>query len=383
MKRFALVLVALVAANTAFAAAKRKSVAKTAPVVTAIATPMVATTAAAAAPVSRPTPMPAKVAGPVFDAKAAISLAVFPDKTVNGGIAVAKVDGLVAGDVVTGSFNGMLLPVTAAEGSATFLVPVDLAVAPGSYPVTCRVRRAGKTIAKSVPVAVTDAKYEVQNLKLPKEKVDGFDAKTLARIERELHELSSIWPEWRTPRLWSGKFIKPLPGEWSELFGGKRVINGDARAPHSGIDQRGKEGTPIKAINAGRVVYIGDQFFTGNNVVIDHGQGVFSMYCHLSKIRAALGQSVAKGETIGLVGHTGRATGPHLHWGVRVAGARVDPQRLLALELPDTPGAPPMVVGTSEIPDASGEGMLPTEALPAAIAASNAAGSPSSVAPAK
>ena len=213
----------------------------------------------------------------------------------------------------------------------------------------------------------------MQYLKLPKEKVSDFDSPTLVRIEKEQHELAVIWPDWKTPRLWSGSFIKPLPGAWSEFFGGKRVINGEPRSPHSGIDQRGREGDPIKAINAGRVVLIANQFFTGNNVVIDHGQGIYSLYCHLSKTLVTLGQNVAKGEKIGLVGHTGRATGPHLHWGIRIASARVDPQKLLALDLPETPGAPPMVVGTDELPDPAGEGMLPVDALPEAIAASNAA----------
>jgi len=372
-------------------AAKRgkKPAAAATPKATAVASPALvagtsgAATVAAASPTPEAKPTPhakppaAKVLAPEAGAApAAPTITLSPPATVNGGASLARIDGLVAGDVVTVSFAGETLPVTASTGYATTIVGVDLNVDPGKYTVTARVRRGRSTLVKSTELRVTDAKYEVQKLTLPKEKVSEFDAPTLARIEKEAKDLAALWPQWDADRRWSGKFIKPLPGEWSELFGGRRILNGELRSPHAGIDQRGKEGEPIKSINAGRVVYTGDQFFTGNVTVVDHGQGVFSMYCHQSKILVKVGDSVRKGETIGLVGHTGRATGPHLHWGVRIAGARVDPQKLLALDLPETPGAPAMVE------DTAGDA-LPTEALPPALATSGGAQSASSTTAAK
>ncbi|MBW1862211.1 MAG: M23 family metallopeptidase, partial [Deltaproteobacteria bacterium] len=114
-------------------------------------------------------------------------------------------------------------------------------------------------------------------------------------------------------------------------FGRRSIINDQPRSPHSGVDLKGKRGTPIKAANNGKVALTGNHFFSGKSVVIDHGGGIQSMYFHLDKIMAKEGQTIIKGQVIGLVGSTGRSTGPHLHWGMRVNGARVDPLMLTGL----------------------------------------------------
>ena len=126
--------------------------------------------------------------------------------------------------------------------------------------------------------------------------------------------------------------MTPIPGTTSgSNFGHRRVFNGQARDPHSGADLRASTGTPIHAANRGRVVLAKDLFFSGNAVFIDHGLGVYSVYLHLSEIRVVPGQMLEKGELLGLAGATGRVTGPHLHWGVRVQNARIDPFSLLRL----------------------------------------------------
>ena len=114
-------------------------------------------------------------------------------------------------------------------------------------------------------------------------------------------------------------------------FGHRRVFNGQPRAPHSGADLRARTGTPILAANSGRVVLAKDLFYSGNAVFIDHGLGLFTTYLHLSKIDVAVGDIVEQGQQIGLAGATGRVTGPHLHWGVRLLDARVDPFSLVRL----------------------------------------------------
>ena len=259
------------------------------------------------------------------------AVTLVPPSVVNGGATLVVVRGLVEGDSVTGTFNGESVPFAAAAGKATALVGIDLDVKPGKYPVVVKVKRAsGKPSTVKIELPVEDAKYEVEKLTLPKEKVTDFDPKTLARINKEAKALSSLWPKWAPERSWSGAFQKPVPGDVRSVFGGRRVINGEPRSPHAGIDQRGAEGTPIVAVNGARVAYVGNQFFSGNVTVLDHGHGVFTMYAHQSKIVVKEGDHVEAGQKIGEIGATGRATGPHLHWGVRVNGARVDPLRLLA-----------------------------------------------------
>ena len=113
-------------------------------------------------------------------------------------------------------------------------------------------------------------------------------------------------------------------------MGSRTILNGQPRSPHSGADFNSPAGTPIKAPNAGRVVLAGDRYFTGNTVMIDHGLTMFSLFAHLSEIDVHAGDSVKAGDVVGKVGSTGRVTGPHLHWSVRLNGARVDPLSLLA-----------------------------------------------------
>lgn len=201
-------------------------------------------------------------------------------------------------------------------------IGVDLAADPGTY--TLRVESAPSGLKKHLVVAVVPKDYGVRTLTLPKKMVD-LDAKTLERAKKEAGIMRRLWEAAPGEPLWRGAFVKPVPGEVLGPFGRRSIINKQPRSPHSGVDFRGETGTPVVASNHGRVVLTASHFFSGLSVVIDHGSGIQSMYFHLDSITVKEMDVVSKDQVIGHMGSTGRATGPHLHWGVRVNGARVDP----------------------------------------------------------
>jgi murein DD-endopeptidase MepM/ murein hydrolase activator NlpD len=149
------------------------------------------------------------------------------------------------------------------------------------------------------------------------------------RIDRESRELAAAFTASPPERSWTTAFVRPVPDVANSAFGTHSVFNGQPTSQHTGADFLSPSGRPVKAPNAGRVVIAGARYFSGNTVVIDHGQGLFSVLAHLSQIDVAVGDTVAAGRVIGTVGSTGRVTGPHLHWAVRLNGARVDPLSLL------------------------------------------------------
>jgi murein DD-endopeptidase MepM/ murein hydrolase activator NlpD len=150
-----------------------------------------------------------------------------------------------------------------------------------------------------------------------------------ARVEREARETREIWSHPAQARLWSRPFARPVADPANSAFGTRSIYNGEPRPPHAGADFLSPSGRPIEAPNAGRVVLAAPQYFSGNTVIIDHGLGLFSLLAHLSEIDVKAGDTVTRGQMIGKVGATGRVTGPHLHWTVRLNNARVDPLSLL------------------------------------------------------
>ena len=170
--------------------------------------------------------------------------------------------------------------------------------------------------------------YSTERLSLPAS-FDRFDEATLARIRREKKRMTRLWSITSGQRWWEAPFVAPVPGAITSPFGRRRVINGSPRSPHSGVDLRAAEGAEIVATNHARVVLVDDFYFNGKSVVLDHGGGLYTMYFHLSDFRVKEGSQVRRGELIGLAGMTGRVTGPNLHWGARLNGARVDPFELL------------------------------------------------------
>jgi murein DD-endopeptidase MepM/ murein hydrolase activator NlpD len=187
-------------------------------------------------------------------------------------------------------------------------------------------------------VTVRPKTFVTQHLALPPHQVD-LDAATLARVEREQAEFRGALADSVGERLWRGAFRMPVEGGVATGgFGLRRVINGQPRSPHAGYDWAAPTGTPVAAANAGRVALVAEHFFAGRLVVLDHGLGLFTYYFHLDGTTVSTGERVAKGQPIGAVGATGRVTGPHLHLGVSIAQARVDPESLLGLRPPpETP----------------------------------------------
>jgi murein DD-endopeptidase MepM/ murein hydrolase activator NlpD len=179
-------------------------------------------------------------------------------------------------------------------------------------------------------IKVVKKEFGVEYLRLPASKVT-LDEKALTRIRKEKKILDRIWEEETPSRHWRGSFILPTKGEYGSPFGVRRIINNEPRSPHTGIDIKAPEGREVLSSNHGEVRFIGDLFFAGKSIIIDHGGGLYTMYFHLSKILVNVGERVKKGEPIGLVGSTGRTTGPHLHFGVRLQGARVNPHLLFSL----------------------------------------------------
>ncbi len=168
--------------------------------------------------------------------------------------------------------------------------------------------------------------YATQHITLKNRRQVSPDPEDLKRIERELDQQLAVYRAYREGVVPSNVMLdRPVGGRLSSPFGLRRFFNGEARNPHSGLDFAVPAGTPVKAPAAGRVALVGDYFFNGKTVFLDHGQGFVSMFCHLSAIDVKPGDEVARGAVVGKVGATGRATGPHLHWNVSLNDARVDP----------------------------------------------------------
>ena len=176
-----------------------------------------------------------------------------------------------------------------------------------------------------LPFHVSDKAYEEQHITIKDKRKVNPEKRDMVRITREKKQITSALANWSARDDVSVNFLKPVEGVTSSPFGLRRFFNEQPRNPHSGLDIAAAEGAPISAPAAGIISDTGDFFFNGNTVLIDHGQGLVTMYCHMSEIDVEPGQKVAAGEIIGKVGMTGRVTGPHLHWGVSLNNARVDP----------------------------------------------------------
>jgi murein DD-endopeptidase MepM/ murein hydrolase activator NlpD len=227
------------------------------------------------------------------------------------------------------AFNRALLPFAVDAKRWRVLIGIDLDTRVGSHEVTIEAGESPELERVVHRLVVTPRQFRTRTLTVDEAFVNP-PAAALDRIARETAELNALWAASTAEKLWKGPFLRPVPDPANSAFGTRSILNGQPRSPHSGADFNSPTGTPIKSPNAGRVVLAGDRYFTGNTVMIDHGLTLFSLFAHLSEMDVHEGDTVASGQVIGKVGATGRVTGPHLHWSVRLNGARVDPLSLLS-----------------------------------------------------
>jgi len=248
------------------------------------------------------------------------------ESRVPGGIAILD---LGAAEEPPGSvvFNGHGVPVLKDGASWVAVVGIPLDTAPGKHAATLQPNRGD---ARRLEFSVTDKRYEEQRLTVTNQRHVEPSKEDLERIAREHKRIDAALGNFDPDRVPQLVLQAPVDGRRSSSFGLRRFFNDQPRNPHTGMDIAAPTGTPILSPAPGVVTDTGDYFFNGNTVFVDHGQGVVTMYCHLSRIDVKLGDEVATGTPLGLVGATGRVTGPHLHWGVAVNRAMVDPALFLA-----------------------------------------------------
>jgi murein DD-endopeptidase MepM/ murein hydrolase activator NlpD len=215
------------------------------------------------------------------------------------------------------------------------LAGIDLETPPGEWPLRLEaVEAGGKRFSDLHAFQVESGRFAVEPLTVDSRYVEPPPS-AQRRIERDRRQVAAVWQHPDRDRRWRGPFRDPIEAPTRENFGTRRVLNGQPRAPHNGVDFAAPAGAPILAPAPGRVALASDLYYSGKTVILDHGGGLFTTYFHLSRLDVKAGQTVETGRSLGAVGSTGRVTGPHLHWGARLNGARINPLGLRAL--PDWP----------------------------------------------
>jgi Peptidase family M23 len=273
------------------------------------------------------------------DAIAGNEVRLTPESLSNGAPCLITVALRDEASAVTGTWQGHPVLFFSSTDHRTWfaLAGVDVEVHPGSYPLNIDATLMGgthQTFQKSV--AVAEAPYEKVPLSVPDKFVEP-NAAALKKIAADRIVKEKAFAKSASKPAWSGNFRPPLHlAPESDSFGNQRIFNGKLDSVHRGLDYRAKMRTPVAAINSGRVVLAQPLYFEGGCVIIDHGLGLMSLYMHLSRFQVAVGTKVRRGQIIALSGGTGRATGPHLHLGVRWQGSYLDPAKLFQIEMPKT-----------------------------------------------
>lgn len=278
---------------------------------------------------------PAARAQEVRDCGHAVSLLLSAPVVAQGGLLQLRVRSAQPLTALTAVWNGHALPFWTHPQDPHIhraLVGIDLEGAPGKYDLTLTAKSStDDSVTCTATVSVSQGRFRIERLKVAGNfvEVNPQDAQRAQAESKKVHEIyATITPE----RLWSGNFRLPLDGIYQgRNFGTRRVLNGQPRSPHTGVDFPAPKGTPVHAAQRGRVVLAEPLFFSGNTVVLDHGLGIYTFYGHLETISVHVGDLVSAGALLGKVGATGRVTGPHLHWGLVVNDARVNATQIVGL----------------------------------------------------
>jgi murein DD-endopeptidase MepM/ murein hydrolase activator NlpD len=259
--------------------------------------------------------------------QASVAAGLPRESRVPGGIAVVEIPGGSSASKAT--VDGRRAAVIKHNDRWFAIVGISLETEPGQHFV--RVENEGQPI--DVPFRVGEKQYRTQHLTIKDQRQVTPNPDDLKRIEAERLRSEAALSRFTDSDSPIFELIAPVAGPRSDSYGSRRYFNGQPRKPHSGMDIAAAKGTPIRSPAAGTVVEVGEFFFNGNTVFIDHGAGLVTMYCHLDRIDVKAGTQLAAGDRIGTVGATGRVTGPHLHWGVALNRAMVDPALLLGDEV--------------------------------------------------
>lgn len=286
---------------------------------------------AAAATPAAPAPPAAGTASLAVEIR---SRAVRPGEILDIRVRAAEPLSLVAATLGERPIHGWRLP----SGDWRVLAGLDADHAPGPLVLTVLGSRAsGRPLSTVLTLVVEPATFAERRLTVPPKFVEPPESER-PRIAREAERLRALY-DTTTPDLQPAGFVAPVRHRRSSPFGSRSIFNGVPRDRHAGLDFASPAGALIRAPAAGRVVLVDDLYYTGHTVVIDHGQGVYSVLAHMTRTLVAPGAVVERGARLGTVGATGRSTGPHLHWSIRVGGTRVDPAAVLAILRP-APASP-------------------------------------------
>lgn len=287
-------------------------------------------------------PAPAQEKSPAKKT-AAWTLHVTPPRPLNGAPVFLEVTPPARLQSLTATWLGHNLTFSPGVGKAWFaLAGTSLETQPGSYPLALdATTTSGSHIHFQRNLTIARAKYPVIRLTVSKEFTEP-NPEQQQKIQADQQVKHETFAKPSAPdREWSGSFEAPVSAPVSDVFGIRRVFNGVTKSVHQGLDYRVPPGTPVAAVNSGRVLLARPLYFEGNCVMLDHGQGLITLYLHLSEIDVKEGDHVERGQLLGRSGATGRATGPHLHLAVRWQGVYLNPAGLLALHLPESPAKNP------------------------------------------
>jgi hypothetical protein len=248
---------------------------------------------------------------------------------VPGGVAIIPLGSVSAGaDIPQTWFGDQPVLVTSDHKLWYAVVGLPLDVTPGSHELRVKIG----DVTKALDFVVNTKDYPEQHITLQDMSKVELSAADQARADREIAVIQGLKRHWRAAQNTDLAFIMPVKGELGSRFGLRRFFNEEQRSPHAGLDVAVARRTPVKASAQGQVLAVDDYFFNGKTIFVDHGNGLITMYCHLERIDVKTGDTVRKGQRIGLSGKTGRATGPHLHWSVVLNGAMVDPELFIPVK---------------------------------------------------